>query len=247
MCWVSSLRQVLRRQDEFRAGMRGWAEDADAWSSTCAILYQNGCHFGHLQVYKWKPEAVARAQGHGLVIKGCFSLFRSLTKSEERQLTRERWQGSTGWMIQRHWLTHKVSHLSPGYFHAVEWVKLLCFSVCEAWSQLLDHWRSHNNCHMAAYCVACLRMQRSRLFRYTENLFARSLSLKTPKFKGKKTFNSAMWPNFGSWRLTGQLGIPEWTFDIPMISLELKMTSAMTLGFVSLASALYNDVPKAGV
>ena len=115
-CGVSSLRQVLRRQDEFRAGMRGWAEDADAWSSTCAILCQNGCHFGHLQVYKWKPEAVARAQGHGLVIKGCFSLFRSLTKSEERQLTRERWQGITGWMIQRHWLTHKVSHLSPGYF-----------------------------------------------------------------------------------------------------------------------------------
>jgi len=48
--------------------------------------------------------------------QGCFSLLRSLTKSEERQLTRERWQGITGWMIQRHWLTHKVSHLSPGYF-----------------------------------------------------------------------------------------------------------------------------------
>ena len=34
---------------------------------------------------------------------------------------------------------------------------------------------------------------------------------------------------------------------IPVISLELKMTNAMTLGLVSLASALYNDVPKAGV
>ena len=49
--------------------------------------------------------------------------------------------------------------------------------------------------------------------------------------------------DFAAWNST----MPQWTFDIPMISLELKMINAMTLGFVSLASALYNDVPKAGV
>ena len=126
-CGVSSLRQVLRRQDEFRAGMRGWAEDADAWSSTCAILCQNGCHFGHLQVYKWKPEAVATCTRPWTCDQGLL-LAVSISNKIRRKATDKGTVARNYWMNDPKTLAESQSFTSFSGLFSMQWNEWNCFA-----------------------------------------------------------------------------------------------------------------------
>ena len=194
-CWVSSVRQVLRRQDGCRAGMRG-AEDVDSWSSTFAIVCQNGCHFGHLQVYKWKPEAVARAQGHELVIKGCFSLFRSKTKSEERQ---------QGTVARNYWMNDPNTLADSQNFTSLQ---------CNEWNCFASLWgmisvarplaKPQQLPHGCLLCGLSPDAEKPAVSVYRKCICSEpqsqdSKSRRQEDFQQCAACPSAMWPNFGSW------------------------------------------------
>ncbi len=227
----------------------GWMQGWDEGSRGCRFLKQYLCHRLPEWMSFWSSSGVqvetrgrstctrpwTRDQGLLLAVSISNKIRRKATGNGGKKLLDE-WSKHTGWLTKFH-------------IFAVQWVKLLCFSVrhdlsCSTTGEattaatwLLTVWPV-SGCREAG----CFGIQKMHL------LGASVSRLKISKARRLSTmccmsfcYVTKLWIliDWAAWNSRMDL--------IPVISLELKMTNAMTLGLVSLASALYNDVPKAGV